>query len=316
MQYICRALLIAALLVPVAWSWGVVGAGSSVTRGTRSTHRLYSSSSSSSSSSPTTTTSTDDDDDLNNNNPLGLTPELNKVTNAFQSICDDKLRYKQLLYMANQLAPMDDALKTPDNVVPGCLSTVHVYATLKDDDTNLIYFQGDSDGLLTKGLVALLIRGLSGNTAEDIQKVDPKFIEKAGISASLTPGRNNGFLNMLRVMKQQAMSAVSVSSSGGGETTKSETPAAAGSKYDAILQALEKLQPTHIELVDNSHQHAGHAGNDMDGESHFDLFIVSEAFDGLNLVKRHKLVYMMLGEIMPKIHALQIRAQTPSEANL
>jgi BolA protein len=121
---------------------------------------------------------------------------------------------------------------------------------------------------------------------------------------------------MLRVMKQQAMSAVSVSSSSGGETTKSETPAAAGSKYDAILQALEKLQPTHIELVDNSHQHAGHAGNDMDGESHFDLFIVSEAFYGLNLVKRHKLVYMMLGEIMPKIHALQIRAQTPSEANL
>jgi sulfur transfer protein SufE/stress-induced morphogen len=268
-------------------------------------------------------TTTHDD----NNNPLGLTSELDKLTTAFASIGDDKLRYKQLLYMANQLAPMDDALKTPSNLVPGCLSTVHVHASLVASgdakaEVATVTYQGDSDGLLTKGLVALLVRGLSGNTPEDIQKVDPKFIETAGISASLTPGRNNGFLNMLAVMKQQAKaltSETSASAPSKGESVElhnqvADVKSSSGSKYDAMLQALQMLKPTHIDLVDNSHQHAGHAGNDMDGESHFDLYIVSEAFEGLNLVKRHKLVYMMLGEIMPRIHALQIRAQTPTEA--
>ena len=67
-------------------------------------------------------------------------------------------------------------------------------------------------------------------------------------------------------------------------------------------------------MIDNSHQHAGHAGSlGFNGESHFDLTIVSEAFEGLNLVKRHQLIYMILGEIMPKIHALSIKANTPDE---
>lgn len=261
-----------------------------------------------------TTTTTNEDDD---NNPLGLTPELLKVTNAFEAIGDDKLRYKQLLYMANQLPAMDDALKTPDRQVPGCLSTVHVQATLESGGD--VQYVGDSDGLLTKGLVALLVRGLSGNTPADIQKVDPSFIKKAGISQSLTPGRNNGFLNMLAVMKKQALDLEEEANAGGGGGEEASSSSDAGptmtSKYDAIVAALQKLQPVKLELTDNSHQHAGHAGNDsMDGESHFDLYIVADAFDGLNLVKRHQLVYMILGDIMPTIHALQIRAQTPSEA--
>jgi len=87
-----------------------------------------------------------------------------------------------------------------------------------------------------------------------------------------------------------------------------------GPKYKAIMAALQLLKPTHVKLIDNSHQHAGHAGNDIDGESHFELQIVAEAFDGLNLVERHKLIYMILGDLMPQIHALQIRSLTPEEA--
>lgn len=86
-----------------------------------------------------------------------------------------------------------------------------------------------------------------------------------------------------------------------------------GPKYNAIFSALQALKPSSLTLIDNSHQHAGHAGNDMDGESHFELQIVAEAFDGLNLVKRHQLIYMILGNIMPQIHALQIQALTPAE---
>ena len=142
---------------------------------------------------------------------LGLTPELAKITNAFQAIGDDKLRYKQLLFMANQLTPMDPANMTPENKVPGCLSTVYVEGTLETNDQGeqVVNFTGDSDGLLTKGLVALLVRGLSGCTTQAIQKVDPAFIKKAGISTSLTPGRNNGFLNMLATMKKKICGSMS-----------------------------------------------------------------------------------------------------------
>jgi BolA protein len=86
--------------------------------------------------------------------------------------------------------------------------------------------------------------------------------------------------------------------------------------YDAILSSLQALKPVTLHLVDKSDQHAGHAGSKgYNGESHFDLEVVAEAFDGLSLVKRHQLIYLLLGDVMPKIHALQIRAFTPQEVN-
>ncbi|KAL3909652.1 MAG: hypothetical protein SGILL_008003, partial [Bacillariaceae sp.] len=232
---------------------------------------------------------------------LGLTPELKRVTEAFAAIGDEQVRYKQLLYMAQNTKEANsfpEASKTAENKVPGCLSTVYVDGTVDfDDDAGdyVISFVGDSDGLLTKGLVALLVRCLSGNTAEAIQKVDPQFIKAAKIEQSLTPGRNNGFLNMLKSMKQKALALDAEARSGASaDPAVKSTPAASeseeaspaesdasdgeqGPKYTAIVQALQVLQPTKLELVDNSHQHAGHAGNDMDGESHFDLTIVASS---------------------------------------
>jgi sulfur transfer protein SufE/stress-induced morphogen len=263
--------------------------------------------------------------DVDENNPMNLPSELLKIANAFEAIGDDKLRYKQLLYMANQLAPLDASKQIPENKVPGCLSTVYVdvkpAADQTDDDALKIDFEADSDGLLTKGLVALLIRGLSGNTAAEIAQVNPAFIQKAGISASLTPGRNSGFLNMLAVMKnkaQQLQDAYEQGSVDAGSNPVQEGDDSAASDrpmYNAMIAALQLLKPASLELVDNSDQHAGHMESPGSGESHFELDIVSEAFEGLNLVKRHKLVYMMLGEVMPKIHALQIRAKTPEEVS-
>jgi BolA-like protein 1 len=272
-----------------------------------------------------------DCDTLQDNNPLGLTPELLRMTTAFEAIGDDKLRYKQLLFLANQLPPMDSTLQIPSNKVPGCLSTVFVHAMC--DANHKIHYVGDSDGLLTKGLVALLVRGLSNNTAHAIQQVDPAFISAAGLSTSLTPGRNNGFLNMLAVMKQQALQLEQATrdteadsthnsidrdatvSSTGSSSIDSDATAVTAPKYAAIVTALQALKPTVLELKDVSYQHAGHAGMKgvKDEETHFELYIVADAFDGLNLVKRHKLVYMMLGSVMPQIHALQIQAKTPSE---
>eukprot|EP00521_Asterionellopsis_glacialis_P012441 CAMPEP_0195294518 /NCGR_PEP_ID=MMETSP0707-20130614/15234_1 /TAXON_ID=33640 /ORGANISM="Asterionellopsis glacialis, Strain CCMP134" /LENGTH=329 /DNA_ID=CAMNT_0040355513 /DNA_START=44 /DNA_END=1033 /DNA_ORIENTATION=+ len=281
-------------------------------------------------SSASTDTDKEDDED-----PLGLTPELRKITNAFEMIGDDKLRYKQLLYMAGQLPALEHPAETmiPSNKVPGCLSTVYVDGTATFDtekDAFTIDFVGDSDGLLTKGLVALLVRGMSGCTAEEIQKVQPEFINQAKISQSLTPGRNNGFLNMLSSMKQkalqleeQAKAGAPASSDAGAATLNDGNDNDALEEdsdrpmYNAMMTALQKLQPTSLTIIDNSDQHAGHVGSKgYDGESHFDLDIVADAFEGLSLVQRHKLIYMLLGDVMDKIHALQIsRAKTPAEAS-
>jgi hypothetical protein len=95
---------------------------------------------------------------------LGLTPELKRVTEAFAAIQNEQLRYKQLLYMAQntkEANSLPDSSKIPANKVPGCLSTVYVDGTaLYDAEVGdyVINFLGDSDGLLTKGLVALLVR--------------------------------------------------------------------------------------------------------------------------------------------------------------
>lgn len=92
-------------------------------------------------------------------NAENLTSELEMMTTAFARMPDEKLRYKQLLFLAQKLADMPDELKTDTNKVPGCLSTVHVHATLDDSfEPPVVNYTGDSDGILTKGLVALLVR--------------------------------------------------------------------------------------------------------------------------------------------------------------
>mmetsp|Transcript_34007 Transcript_34007/g.71594 ORF Transcript_34007/g.71594 Transcript_34007/m.71594 type:complete len:342 (-) Transcript_34007:301-1326(-) len=272
---------------------------------------------------------------------LHLTPELEMMTNAFGSIPDEKTRHKQLLYMASKLPPVDDSIRIPENKVPGCLSTVHVDCTVEESGEEgggdlVVNYVGDSDGLLTKGLLALLIRGMSGCTPEQINAIDPQFIQAAKISQTLTPGRNNGFLNMLAVMKKKALEAAEkgedVTDAIAEETKADEDddddaptnnivtsfdPIEGKPMYNAMLTTLiTVLKPTSITLVDNSSQHAGHAGSkgwEESGESHFALDIVAEAFEGLSLVKRHQLIYMLLGEVMPKIHALEIKAKSTTE---
>uniref|UniRef100_A0A7S3EAV2 Fe-S metabolism associated domain-containing protein n=1 Tax=Rhodosorus marinus TaxID=101924 RepID=A0A7S3EAV2_9RHOD len=134
---------------------------------------------------------------------LNLTPALEKMVSSLKMFPDSKVRYQQLLHYASTLGPMEPELKTEMNKVPGCLSTVFVHAEM-NPDTRKVYFKGDSDAQLTKGLVSMLVNGLSGSTALQIEKVNPDFIKASGLTVSLTPGRNNGFINMLKLMKRKA----------------------------------------------------------------------------------------------------------------
>ncbi len=83
---------------------------------------------------------------------------------------------------------------------------------------------------------------------------------------------------------------------------------------ELIRERLASLKPQALEIFDDSHEHAGHAGAQESGGGHFQVFLVSEAFEGKNKVARHRMIYEAVHDLMPgKIHALAIRAFTPAE---
>ena len=84
---------------------------------------------------------------------------------------------------------------------------------------------------------------------------------------------------------------------------------------DLIRQKLSTLKPASLEIFDDSHEHAGHAGARESGGGHFQVFIVSDSFAGKNKIARHRMIYQAVGDLMPaRIHALAIQAYTPDEA--
>lgn len=272
---------------------------------------------------------------------------------------DPKSKYQQLLFYGKNLKPLDQAFKTRDNKVEGCVSQVWVRALL-DSDRNVV-FEADSDSVLTKGLAALLVQGLSGSPADEIVRVSPDFVTLLGLQQSLTPSRNNGFLNMLKLMQKKALmlaagaesngngavpageakdveigmnsdtgvnrSSVSESDVDGGrevsveksnlEVDEVDSESSLGSRGQRIRERLEKeLSPIELRVEDVSYQHAGHAGvRGSDGETHFNLRVVSKEFEGKSLVKRHRLIYDLLQEeLQSGLHALSIVAKTPAES--
>ena len=126
---------------------------------------------------------------------------LDRMVEKLGSTADPKCRYEYVLWLAKKLEPMPAEQQTEAIKVKGCVSQVFVQGRLEQ---GLMRWQGDSDALITKGLLALLIQGLDGLTPEQVQSMDPAFIAATGLQASLTPSRANGFLNILRSMQQQA----------------------------------------------------------------------------------------------------------------
>jgi cysteine desulfuration protein SufE len=131
---------------------------------------------------------------------------LDRMVERLGSTADPKRRYEYVLWLAKKLNALPTEEQTDDIRVRGCVSQVFVRGEL---DNGVMRWRGDSDALITKGLLALLIQGLDGLTPEQVQAVDPAFIEATGLQASLTPSRANGFLNILRMMQAQARAQTS-----------------------------------------------------------------------------------------------------------
>lgn len=133
---------------------------------------------------------------------ISLSPKLEKIVARFQRRSNPKQKYEQLLWYAKKLPPISETAKTPENKVKGCVSQVYITASLEDGK---VRYQGDSDAQLVKGLVALLIEGLSDLPPETIIQIQPDFIEATGLKVSLTPSRANGFYNIFQMMQKKAL---------------------------------------------------------------------------------------------------------------
>ena len=126
------------------------------------------------------------------------------------SISDDWMdRYAVLIDMGNSLQVFDEKYKTESNLIEGCQSRVWLNADYIDGK---VMFQGESDAVIVKGIVSLLIRVLSGHSPKEIVDADLYFIEQIGLKEHLSPTRSNGLVSMLKQMKMYAL-AFSVKSS-------------------------------------------------------------------------------------------------------
>lgn len=113
---------------------------------------------------------------------------------------DDK--YEYIIDLGKRLEPLDDKYKIDENKVRGCQSTVYLVADHKADK---IIYQADSDAMIVKGLISMLIRVLSGQSADDIINAKLDFINKIGMMSHLAQTRSNGLLSMVKQMKNYAI---------------------------------------------------------------------------------------------------------------
>ena len=128
-------------------------------------------------------------------------PALDRIVERLATTADPRRRYEYVLWLARKLEAFPEELRREPFKVKGCVSQVYVVGSLRD---GRLHWLGDSDAAITKGLLALLIEGLEGLEPAQAAAIDPAFLSRTGLQASLTPSRANGFLNIFRLMQAQA----------------------------------------------------------------------------------------------------------------
>lgn len=125
-----------------------------------------------------------------------------QIIDEFNQFDDWMDKYGLLIDLGNSLKPFDDKYKIPQNIIEGCQSRVWFHAEVVDGK---VIFEGESDAILVKGIVSLLIQVLSDQTPEDIVNCDLYFINRIGLKEHLSPTRSNGLLAMVKQLKMYAL---------------------------------------------------------------------------------------------------------------
>lgn len=138
---------------------------------------------------------------------------MNETLNSIQEIEEEIVdnfslfdeweeKYEYVIDLGKKLLPLDDKYKVEENIIKGCQSTVWLVADYKDGK---VFYQADSDAIIVKGLVSMLIQVLSGQSPQDILDARLDFINKIGMMAHLAQTRSNGLVAMIKQMKNYAM---------------------------------------------------------------------------------------------------------------
>ncbi|MBR6036853.1 MAG: SufE family protein [Bacteroidaceae bacterium] len=126
-----------------------------------------------------------------------------EVIEEFEGFDDWMDKYQMLIDLGNEQEPLPEQYKVESNLIDGCQSRVWLQADLTSEGK--IHFQAESDALIVKGIVTLLIRVLDNQTPDDILNADLHFIEDIGLKEHLSPTRSNGLLSMMKQMKMYAI---------------------------------------------------------------------------------------------------------------
>lgn len=127
-----------------------------------------------------------------------------QIIEEFAEVDDWMDRYAMIIDLGNSLPPIAPELKTPQHLIEGCQSRVWIDAQLNEENHH-ITFTADSDAIIVKGIIALLIRVLNDHTPDDILGADLYFIDKIGLAENLSPTRSNGLLAMVKQMRLYAV---------------------------------------------------------------------------------------------------------------
>lgn len=125
-----------------------------------------------------------------------------EIIDEFSMFDDWEERYQYMIELGKTLPLIDPQYKMDDNLIKGCQSKVWVHAELKEDK---IVFTADSDAIITKGIIAILIRVFSNQHPKDILDADTSFIDQIGLKEHLSPTRANGLVNMIKQLKLYAI---------------------------------------------------------------------------------------------------------------
>lgn len=133
---------------------------------------------------------------------MTINEQQDEIVSEFSDFDDWMDRYQMLIDMGNDQQSLDEKYKTEENLIDGCQSRVWLQCDVKDGK---LVFTAESDALIVKGIVTLLIRVLSGHTPDEILNADLYFIEKIGLKEHLSPTRSNGLLAMVKQIRMYAL---------------------------------------------------------------------------------------------------------------